>query len=192
MHSCENCPRRNARLGDVYLHGQDGHADAEQNDRPRDVQPAEVDAQDVPFEGEELLVFAMALNQDTREEESQQRGDPTELALVHFARKHDAHQEKWLDQNPRVEEIPFDSQRKMMTTVHIIEGEQHLAITKGAVESILEICPAADRDAIQKKAHELAGRANASSRIRIAPIAVSHLAMLTIGKRSSDSSALSA
>jgi len=120
-------------------------------------QPANLNAHDVPFEGEELLVFAMALNQDTREEESQQRGDPTELALVHFARKHDAHQEKWLDENPRVEEIPFDSQRKMMTTVHIIEGEQHLAITKGAVESILEICPAADRDAIQKKAHELAG-----------------------------------
>lgn len=119
-------------------------------------QPENVSAEDVPFEAEELLVFAMALNQDTREEESQQRGDPTELALVHFARKHDAHQEKWLDQNPRVEEIPFDSQRKMMTTIHIIEGEQHLAITKGAVESILEICPTADIDSIQKKSDELA------------------------------------
>jgi Ca2+-transporting ATPase len=119
-------------------------------------QPEKFSAEGLPFSAEELLVFAMAANQDTREEDSQQRGDPTEIALVQHARNHDAYQEQWLEQYPRVEEIPFDSQRKLMTTIHKLDGEQHLALTKGAVESILSICASADCDVIQKKSDELA------------------------------------
>lgn len=66
-------------------------------------------------------------------------GDPTEIALIKVAREFGIEQDMLLDKYERVGEIPFSSQRKMMTTVSEGEGER-LITSKGAVEVILNLC----------------------------------------------------
>lgn len=64
-------------------------------------------------------------------------GDPTETCLVDFAQRIDIDKEKLDKQYKRIDELPFDSTRKMMTTVNDFE-DKYLVLTKGAVESILQ------------------------------------------------------
>lgn len=64
-------------------------------------------------------------------------GDPTETCLVDFAKKINIDKEELDKQYKRVDELPFDSTRKMMTTVNDFE-DKFLVLTKGAVESILQ------------------------------------------------------
>lgn len=66
-------------------------------------------------------------------------GDPTEMALLYMAQECGASIEQFRDRYPRVEEKGFDSERKMMTTVHQ-EGTEKIAYSKGAAERILEGC----------------------------------------------------
>lgn len=63
-------------------------------------------------------------------------GDPTEIALVNFAGELGMKKSELERQTPRTDELPFDSERKMMTTVHD-EGDRKIAYTKGALDSIL-------------------------------------------------------
>ena len=64
-------------------------------------------------------------------------GDPTEVALVEFANKHDKHKALLDEEYPRINEYPFDSVRKMMSTQHAHEGKE-VVFTKGAIDSILK------------------------------------------------------
>lgn len=66
-------------------------------------------------------------------------GDPTELALLHMAQNCGIRVGRVREQHPRLQEIGFDSNRKMMTTLHR-EGSGRIAYTKGAAERILENC----------------------------------------------------
>ena len=66
-------------------------------------------------------------------------GDPTELALLHMAQDCGVKVERLRERYPRLNEIGFDSGRKMMTTLHR-EGDGQTAYTKGAAERILENC----------------------------------------------------
>ena len=66
-------------------------------------------------------------------------GDPTELALLYMAKECGADIERLRNTFPRIAEKGFDSQRKMMTTVHREEGET-VSYSKGAAERILESC----------------------------------------------------
>ncbi len=66
-------------------------------------------------------------------------GDPTEIALVHYGYKFGISKEKVEGKLKRINEIPFDSDRKLMTTFHQVE-EQKIAYTKGAIDSILIRC----------------------------------------------------
>jgi len=66
-------------------------------------------------------------------------GDPTEIALTVAAAKADLWKDDLEDDYPRVEEIVFTSERKLMTTVHENEGET-VSFTKGAPESVIEVC----------------------------------------------------
>ena len=66
-------------------------------------------------------------------------GDPTELALVTLAAKNKMLQNKMNKDFPRVDEFPFDSDRKLMSTLHTINSEKHL-LTKGAPDQLLKAC----------------------------------------------------
>lgn len=66
-------------------------------------------------------------------------GDPTELALLEFAAKHGITKETLEKSFPRVSEIPFDSVRKTMTTLHTA-GDSTVSYTKGAVDVLLPNC----------------------------------------------------
>lgn len=63
-------------------------------------------------------------------------GDPTEIALVVFANQFNLHKKDLESASPRIDELPFDSVRKMMSTLHEKSGKKML-YTKGALDSIL-------------------------------------------------------
>jgi P-type Ca2+ transporter type 2C len=71
-------------------------------------------------------------------------GDPTEIALLAFARKVGLDKEKADAEFPRIREVSFTSERKLMTTVHKVAGSegQIQVFTKGAVEEVLNRCSA--------------------------------------------------
>ncbi|MBP3381007.1 MAG: calcium-translocating P-type ATPase, PMCA-type, partial [Clostridia bacterium] len=73
-------------------------------------------------------------------------GDPTETAIIAYALHNGIEKEDLFAQCPRVDEIPFDSERKLMTSVHFIDGET-IAIVKGAPEILLSRCKHGDVEA---------------------------------------------
>jgi len=64
-------------------------------------------------------------------------GDPTELSLIALAAKRDFNSARLNILNPRIEELPFDSERKLMTTKHKME-KGYVIYTKGALEELLK------------------------------------------------------
>ena len=86
------------------------------------------------------LATAMALCSDAHlNEEGQAEGEPTEAALVNFAAKEGLPKDKLSAAEPRVDEAPFDSSRKMMSTIHTVDGA-YVQYTKGAPDEILKRC----------------------------------------------------
>ena len=88
-----------------------------------------------------LLECSMALNQNVlRTNNGAWLGDPTEVALIEYIQQKysDTHVEEISNRYRRVAELPFDSDRKIMTTIHQ-NGDKYLVIAKGAVESITAI-----------------------------------------------------
>ncbi len=75
-------------------------------------------------------------------------GDPTETALVSFAVKKGCNKTLIDNLYPRLNEIPFDSERKLMTTIHGISGGT--AITKGAPDILVERCSAVLIDGVKR------------------------------------------
>jgi Ca2+-transporting ATPase len=67
------------------------------------------------------------------------KGDPTEGALIVAAKKAGIDKEELEQQEPRIAEIPFSSERKRMTTIHATQGRK-IAYMKGAPEVVLERC----------------------------------------------------
>ncbi|MEI6949987.1 cation-translocating P-type ATPase [Paraflavisolibacter sp. H34] len=91
--------------------------------------------------GRELFLFGMAANQDTKKApDGTLQGDSTEVAVVEYARNQKEYDPSWLDRMERVFELPFDSGRKMMTTVHRRPEGKFLVLTKGALESVAASC----------------------------------------------------
>jgi len=84
---------------------------------------------------------ALALNNDVSASETPGNalGDPTELALFNAAHKAGFDKAIWSSRLPRVAELPFDAERKCMTTIHR-EADHYVAFTKGAPESVLAFC----------------------------------------------------
>lgn len=79
---------------------------------------------------------AITLCNDATIENGKQTGDPTEIALVEAAEHFELNKKELEQKFPRVNEIPFDSDRKMMTTVHE-HKEECFVFIKGAVEKLL-------------------------------------------------------
>lgn len=90
-------------------------------------------------DGVPSLESLMMLNQDVIEDENGKTfGDPMELAITRFAEASGLQMDDIRRRFPRVGEIPFDAERKCMTTVHSYEGK-YLVVVKGAIESIVEM-----------------------------------------------------
>lgn len=82
------------------------------------------------------LVLTGILCNDSVCRDGTEIGDPTETALVNFGLKHSFSFERIREKYPRLAEIPFDSDRKLMSTVHDVNGKLTM-ITKGAVDVLL-------------------------------------------------------
>ena len=93
-------------------------------------------------EDEGLLANAMSLCSDAEFDagEGAAVGEPTECALVNYAAKLGLDKNSEKQKLPRVGEIPFDSGRKMMTTVHRTQDGHYIQFTKGAPDEILKRC----------------------------------------------------
>ena len=89
---------------------------------------------------EKPLAIAMALCSDAHPgENGLAEGEPTECALVNYATSLELDKRELEKAQPRVDEAPFDSMRKMMSTVHQKDG-QIIQYTKGAPDEILKRC----------------------------------------------------
>lgn len=85
------------------------------------------------------FLYGFALCNDASLAEGMRRGDPTELALLDMAARYEIGREALERKLPRVEEIAFDSERKMMSTRHKGAGGS-VSYTKGSPDEILERC----------------------------------------------------
>lgn len=121
---------------------------------------------------EKALAAAMALCSDAQlNGENQAEGEPTEAALVNYAYQVGLDKNDLKDKLPRIGEAPFDSVRKMMSTVHQDAEGQILQFTKGAPDEVLKHCeyllkggeivpmPESDRAAVLKENKAMADRA---------------------------------
>ncbi len=104
----------------------------------------------IPFGStvEKSLLQAMLLCNDTRHSGKELLGDPTETALVRFAEEQGPGLDEMRKAYPRVDELAFDSDRKMMSTLHRAD-EGFVSMTKGAPEMVIERC--ANLDERQRK-----------------------------------------
>ncbi len=107
-------------------------------------------------------------------------GDPTEVALIEFANSFDMHKGDLEKETPRIDEMPFDSVRKMMSTMHQ-DKDKTISYTKGAMDQILkhtthilingEVKPIAKEDItkIEDAASKMSGDA-----LRVLALAISY------------------
>ena len=91
---------------------------------------------------EKLLATAMALDSDAELDPSSKDavGEPTECALVNYAYKLGLDKNDLKKTAPRIGEAPFDSMRKMMSTVHQYADGSIIQYTKGAPDEVLKRC----------------------------------------------------
>ena len=118
----------------------------------------------------ELLIRAVALCNDSERSGTGYSGDPTETALVYYAEAHGCDYAALRAEYKRVDEIPFDSVRKLMTTYNEHDGER-VAYIKGATDVMLgrctrimrngkaEVMTEADREAVRKANSAMAKKA---------------------------------
>lgn len=89
---------------------------------------------------EKMHVTAMALCCDAEMDGDQAIGEPTECALVNDAYKYGLLKDDLKKEYPRIGEAPFDSMRKMMSTVHTDPNGGYIQFTKGAPDEVLKCC----------------------------------------------------
>ena len=93
-----------------------------------------VDVKDLTKDAASELLRIAYLCNNARFIDGQYKGDPTEVALFKVARENVGDLE-----TERIKEIPFDSERKRMTTVNVIEG-MSIALSKGSTEGLFPLC----------------------------------------------------
>ena len=97
------------------------------------------DQLDLKIRSHRYLLYDMVLNNDSSIVEGKGIGDPTEYALIETFRNIGLDENVMRDTLDRIEEVPFDSDRKMMSTKYKMHGVNHI-LTKGALDSILDRC----------------------------------------------------
>ncbi len=135
---------------------------------------------------EKLLIRSAVLANDTEisgeEGREQTLGDPTETALADLGLKFGIDKEELDKSLPRVAEIPFDSQRKLMTTVHRLPEGGFLVAAKGGLDELLECCTRIEciggTRPLENKDKENAARANlemAGQALRVLAMGYAHI-----------------
>lgn len=94
---------------------------------------------DLNNQSHRYLLYDMVLNNDSSVVDGKGIGDPTEYALLEPLRKLGYNEDDLRSVLKRLEEVPFDSDRKMMSTKYKLHGVNHI-LTKGAIDAILDRC----------------------------------------------------
>lgn len=98
-----------------------------------------INALDYDKPSNRLLLESMMLCNDATFSENSKTGDPTEIALLEMGAKYNIFKDALNSEHSRVDEIPFESDRKLMTTVNKYEASYYV-MTKGAIDNLLKIC----------------------------------------------------
>jgi Ca2+-transporting ATPase len=98
-----------------------------------------LDNLDITNTENKLLVEGMILCNDATSTETSKTGDPTEIALLDVGIKFNIFKNPLNEEHQRINEIPFDSDRKLMTTINSY-GDKYKVFTKGAIDSLFKIC----------------------------------------------------
>lgn len=85
------------------------------------------------------LRVMMLANDSQMDKSGKLLGDPTETALIDYGQKHDLPWQDVKAKNPRINSIPFDSERKLMSAI-VQDGPQFMVTTKGALDQIIDRC----------------------------------------------------
>ena len=93
-------------------------------------------AVDVSDPAQSCLLYDSILCNDSTNENGMEIGDPTETALINLGKRYGVEAAEVRRLSPRKGEIPFDSDRKMMSTLHRIDGENRM-IVKGAIDCLM-------------------------------------------------------
>ena len=93
-------------------------------------------AVDVSDPAQSCLLYDSILCNDSTNENGMEIGDPTETALINLGKRYGVEAAEVRRLSPRKGEIPFDSDRKMMSTLHQIDGENRM-IVKGAIDCLM-------------------------------------------------------
>ncbi|KRM73106.1 cation-translocating P-type ATPase [Lacticaseibacillus brantae] len=89
--------------------------------------------------GDNPILRIMNFSNDTQEQaDGKLLGDPTETALITFGQTKGYDLKTELDEMPRVAEVPFDSERKLMSTIHQMPDGRYFVATKGAPDELLK------------------------------------------------------
>ena len=108
------------------------------------------------------ILTASILCSDAKVVDGKDFGDPTETALIHMGNKMQVSADEIREKYPRISEVPFDSDRKLMSTLHDLDSGRTM-ITKGAIDVLLDrvtgiqkdgkVCPFTeeDREEIEKQ-----------------------------------------
>ncbi|MBQ9137063.1 MAG: calcium-translocating P-type ATPase, PMCA-type [Alistipes sp.] len=125
-----------------------------------------------PKASDMLFTIGTLCNDTSQSGEGELIGDPTETALVAYSESNNLSQEALNSTYPRISEIPFDSERKLMTTLHRKDEQTILIATKGGFDELLARCnrivgeddkvrpiEAADRDRLAKQNTAMAQKA---------------------------------
>lgn len=116
-----------------------------------------------------LCCDAKIIFNDTGEE---RLGDPTETAIIAAAHSNGLTQKDLEEKYPREGEIPFDSDRKLMTTVNYIDG-RHIVIVKGAFDSLAQLCVNGNTEAGRIETERLSANA-----LRVLAVAYKEISQL--------------
>lgn len=100
-----------------------------------------IDTFDLNSASSRLLLENLILCNDATYTVNSQTGDPTEIALLAVGAKYNIFKDNLQEKYRRVDEIPFESDRKLMTTVNKYDDSFYV-MTKGAIDNLLKLCTA--------------------------------------------------
>ena len=98
-----------------------------------------IDSLNINDNEHKLLLENLILCNDATYSENSKTGDPTEIALLEAGVNYNIFKDELEKSHQRIDEIPFDSDRKLMTTVNKYYNEYHV-MTKGAIDNLLNMC----------------------------------------------------